>query len=116
MTLEKWNRSLKLMLETDEKAAQEFRADMAIKWTEQARLNMEQSQQMNNLLKVEDYIGTEGAPYENYDHFVKTMIKFVNPKLNKPDECQRSVVNSRLVEELAKRVFELEEKDKAKDE
>jgi hypothetical protein len=46
---------------------------------------------------VEDYIGTEGEPYENYASFVKAMVRYVNPRINKPDnvECQKAVDNAK---------------------
>ena len=44
------------------------------------------------MLKVEDFIGTEGAPYETYADFVRTMTKYVNPRLNKKDECGLAVI------------------------
>jgi len=49
------------------------------------------------MFMVEDYIGTEGEPYENYASFVKAMVRYVNPRINKPDnvECQKAVDNTK---------------------
>ena len=67
---------------------------------------------------VEDYIGTEGEPYESYASFVKTMVRYVNPRINKPDnaDCLKAQENAKELELVLSRVMDLEQKDKAKDE
>ena len=92
MTLQGTDRDLKTMILDLTTQYDSWKLDEHKLWKQQNAWNQDIYDTQQSMLKVEDFIGTEGAPYETYADFVRTMTKYVNPRLNKKDEMTESKI------------------------